>query len=70
VKTLSQYLAKHGISQGTFAHSLGCSKGLVWQWINGRTKMSARYAVKIERVTAREVKRQDLMPELYRGMST
>ena len=43
---------------------------MVWQWINGRTKMSARYAVKIERVTAREVKRQDLMPELYRGMST
>ena len=67
--TLHSYLKKHEISQEAFAKSLGVSKGLVWQWLNGRTKITGRYAVAIERVTAGEIKRQHLLPELYRGMA-
>lgn len=67
--TLIAYLKKHKISQEAFAASLGVSKGLVWQWLNGRTRITGDWAVAIERVTGGEVKRQQLRPELYRGMA-
>lgn len=67
--TLQTYLKKHGISQDAFAKSLDVSKGLVWQWLNGRTEITAEKAVDIERVTRGEVKRQQLRPDLFRGMA-
>lgn len=67
--TLQTYLKKHGLSQESFAKSLGVSKGLVWQWLNGRTRITGDMALAIERVTKAEVRRQDLLPELYRGMA-
>lgn len=67
--TLQSYLKKHQISQEAFAKSLGVSKGLVWQWLNGRTEITGRWAVEIERVTQGEIKRQQIRPELYRGMA-
>lgn len=67
--TLQSYLKKKKISQKAFAKSLGVSKGLVWQWLNGRTAITGEMALAIESVTQREVRRQDLLPELYRGMA-
>lgn len=66
--TLQTYLKRHDLTQKAFAKTLGVSKGLVWQWLNGRTKISGRMALAIERATQREVRRQDLLPELFRGM--
>lgn len=66
---LHTYLKKHQITQESFAKTLGVSKGLVWQWLNGRTRITGQWAVEIERVTDGEVKRQHLLPELYRGMA-
>lgn len=67
--TLHSYLKKHKLSQEAFARSIGVSKGLVWQWLNGRTRITGEMALSIERITQREVRRQDLLPELYRGMA-
>lgn len=67
--TLQSYLKKHNLSQEAFAKSLHVSKGLVWQWLNGRTRITGEMAVRIERATDGEVRRQDLLPELYRGMA-
>lgn len=66
---LDGYLKKHGITQREFADRIGCSQSLVSQWITGETKLTGEWAVKIERETEREVLRQDLLPELYRGMA-
>lgn len=66
---LEAYLKKHGITQKQFAARLGCSQSLVSQWITGETEMTGERAIKIERVTNREVRRQDLLPELYKGMA-
>ena len=66
---LDSYLKKHGLTQREFADKIGCSQSLVSQWISGETKITGRWAVVIERETERDVKRQDLLPELYRGMA-
>lgn len=68
MKSLSAYLKKHNLSQEEFGRSLKVSKGLVWQWLNGRTRITGDMAVRIEHVTGGEVKRQHLLPELYHGM--
>ena len=69
MKVLDAYLTKNGITQRQFADRLGCSQGLISQWINGKTEMTGQWAVKIERETRKAVRRQDLLPALYRGMA-
>jgi len=69
MKVLDDYLDKNGITQRQFAERIGCSQGLISQWLSGETKMTGLWAVKIERVTRAAVRRQDLLPELYRGMA-
>ena len=66
---LYSYLKKHGLTQREFADKIGCSQSLVSQWISGETKITGQWAVAIERATERDVKRQELLPELYRGMA-
>lgn len=66
---LDRYLKKHGISQQDFAKRIGCSQSLVSQWLSGATQMTGRWAIEVERLTEGEVKRQQLLPELYRGMA-
>lgn len=67
--TLAKYLEKHDITQKQFSDRLGCSQSLVSQWISGAVELTAAWAVRIERETGGEVKRQDLRPDLYRGMA-
>lgn len=74
MKALETYLKRNAITQREFANRIGCSQGLVSQWINGDTQITGRWAVVIERETRRLtpadwVRRQDLLPELYRGMA-
>jgi len=69
MKILDSYLKKNGITQREFAERLGCSQSLISQWINGDVEMTGKWAVAIERETDREVRRQHLLPELYRGMA-
>ena len=71
---LANYLARHGLTQKEFARRLRCSQSLISQWITGEVKMTGEWAIAIERETKRAtphdvVRRQDLLPELYRGMA-
>ena len=66
---LERYLKKHGMTQQQLADRLECSQSLVSQWISGDVEMTGRWAIKIERATNGEVRRQQLLPELFRGMA-
>ena len=69
MSAIATYLKRTGLSQRQFAELLNCSQSLVSQWITGETRMTAERALEIERVTSGKIKRQQLLPELYRGMA-
>ena len=69
MQALKSYLKRHKLSQQAFADRLDVSQGLVWQWLNGRSKVKGEMAVKIEELTDGEVTRKDLRPEFYRGLA-
>lgn len=65
------FLRKHDFTQEAFAAKLGCSSGLVWQWMawqegasNG-TRITAEWAKKIERETRGEVPRHETRPDIF-----
>jgi DNA-binding transcriptional regulator YdaS (Cro superfamily) len=62
---LRDFLRNEGLTQAQFAHQLGVSQGLVWQWLNRRTVITAERAIQIERLTAGKVSRAHLRPDLY-----
>ena len=69
MQALHAYLEKTGLTQRQFAHLVGCSQSLVSQWLSGTVQMTAEKAIKIERCTRQKLRRQDLLPDLYRGMA-
>ena len=62
---IADYLASKGISQSEFARRVGVSPGLVWQWINNQTGITAEKAVAIERATDGELPRDRLRPDVF-----
>ncbi len=65
---IATYLKEHGLSQAKFAEQvatedLKVTQGLVWQWMNNKTPVSAQAAVRIEQVTGREITRPELRPD-------
>jgi DNA-binding transcriptional regulator YdaS (Cro superfamily) len=62
---IQSYLDKHSLTQDGFAEMIGVSQGAVWQWLNGRTKVSPKHFLEIERKTGGEVTREDLRPDLF-----
>ena len=69
MQALKAYLEKTGLTQRQFAALIGCSQSLVSQWLSGSVQITAARAVVVERCTRQKVRRQDLLPELYRGMA-
>lgn len=59
------YIKKHGLSQQEFASQLGVSQGMVWQWLNGRSRITAERAKQIEQATGGYIKRRDLRPDVF-----
>lgn len=59
------FLAAKGLSQEAFAKQLGVSQGLVWQWLSGKTRITAERAKEIEDATEGAVTRQDLRPDIF-----
>jgi DNA-binding transcriptional regulator YdaS (Cro superfamily) len=53
------------VTQASFAEALGVSQGLVWQWLNGRTKITAERAKQIEKLTQGAVMRHELLPDVF-----
>lgn len=64
---IPSYLEKKKMSQAAFARLLRCSPGLVWQWINGYTDITAEWCVEIEKKTRQAVMRHELRPDLYKA---
>lgn len=65
MKKIRSYLDKNNLTQQQFADLLGVSQGLVWQWLNGRTRITAEWAKDIEVKTKGGLKRQDLRADLF-----
>jgi DNA-binding transcriptional regulator YdaS (Cro superfamily) len=55
------YLKKHALSQEKFAKQIGVTQGLVSQWLNGKTKITPRWANEIEQSTSGEVSRMECL---------
>lgn len=62
---LSKYLSVTETTQSEFARSIGVTQGMVWQWLNGRRRVSAEQVLTIEKATDGKVSRHDLRPDLY-----
>lgn len=62
---LGAYLKKRGLTQEEFGRRLGVSQGLVWQWLNGETDITAERAKEIVQSTGGEVTPYDLRPDLF-----
>ena len=62
---LSAYLKRERLSYAAFAKRVGVSSGLVWQWLNGYTAVSALKAKAIEEATDGAVKRHELRPDIF-----
>lgn len=66
---IADYLAEQGLTQTRFAELCSTpeqkvTQGLVWQWMNGLTRVTPHMAVHIEkRVTKGKVTRRDLRPD-------
>lgn len=60
---LASFAKIHG--QTGAARILGVSQGLVWQWLNGETKVTAERAIDIEGKTAGAITRHDLRPDIF-----
>lgn len=61
---LREYVEKNG-GQTAVAARLGVSQGLVWQWLNEKTRITAERAQDIEEKTNGEVTRFELRPDIY-----
>ena len=62
---IRSYLEAKQLSQDQFAKIAGVSQGLVWQWLNRRTTITAERAIDIERKTDGTVTRYDLRPDVF-----
>jgi DNA-binding transcriptional regulator YdaS (Cro superfamily) len=65
VAPIRAYLKKNGLSQQAFADRLLVSQGLVWQWLDHRTEITARRAKQIEQATGGDILRADLRPDIF-----
>lgn len=61
--TFTEYVDQHG--QTATAALLGVSQGLVWQWVNGKTRITAERAKQIEEATQGAVNRRDVRPDIF-----
>lgn len=60
---LKTYL--EGCSQSDLAERLGVTQGAVWQWVNGKTRITAERAIEIDLVTGGVVSRHELRPDVF-----
>jgi plasmid maintenance system antidote protein VapI len=68
-RRLAEYLHKQNESQTAFARRIGVTPGLVHQWLEELTEITAERCVQIERETGGAVSRVELRPDLFFGLS-
>lgn len=57
---IRSYMKKHSLSQDGFAKQIGVTQGMVWQWLHGKTAVSAKKAKEIEEKTQGEIGKHEL----------
>lgn len=67
---IKTYLEKHDLTQQQFADLVGVSQGQIGHWIHKRQQVSATAAVLIEKNTDGEIKRSELRPDIFDGITT
>lgn len=60
---LQEYVASK--SQAEVARELNVSPGLVWQWLNGETRITAERAKQIHEITSGRVSKHELRPDIW-----
>ena len=65
MQVIASYIQRHGLTQAAFGAKVGASQGMVWQWLSGYRPVSPEAAVRIEKGTAGEIKRQQLRPDIF-----
>jgi len=66
---LKPYLKKHDITQAEFADLLGVTQGLIGHYVTNRQTCTNPITLRrIEKLTGGLVKRQDMYPEMFKGM--
>ena len=66
ISHIRAYMKRHGLSQKAFGSRVGVSQGMVFQWLTQQRPIGAKRAVKIEQGTDGELRREDLVPYLFR----
>lgn len=62
---IDEYLKSSGLTQAQFAERVGCTQGLVSQWINGETTVTVERAKAIEAATDGAVAKHELRPDVW-----
>jgi len=62
---LQTYLQNTETTQKELGARIGVSQGLVYQWLTGRTRITAERAIEIEKATSGQVTRKELRPEIF-----
>jgi len=62
---IKTYLSDRGLSQEQFAKQIGVTQGLVWQWLDGRTRITPERAKEIEDKTDGAVCKHELRPDVF-----
>jgi DNA-binding transcriptional regulator YdaS (Cro superfamily) len=62
---LRKYIASQRMTQAEFAKKIGVTQGAVWQWIEGKQRVSAERVLSIEDATAGTVTRYYMRSDLY-----
>ena len=63
--TLKDYCRSHKVTQTELAAQLGVTQAMVSHWSRGACRVTAEYAIKIERVTGGAVSRSELRPDIF-----
>lgn len=62
---IKSYLSDRGLSQEQFAKQIGVTQGLVWQWLDGRTRITPERAKEIESKTEGAIGKHELRPDVF-----
>ena len=62
---IKSYLETKELSQEQFAKDIGVTQGLVWQWLNGRTRITPERAKQIEEKTGGAIGKHELCPDVF-----
>jgi len=65
MNALKSYMARMGVTQRELAASVGCTQGMVHQWVSGLRRIAADRVLIICRATDWNITPHELRPDVY-----